>query len=294
MKRLLIVDFLALFHRSRAALRSTGKAFTTSDGIPVTGVFPFLNNLLACVKQYEPTHVVIANDAGGGARKQESSSYKANRPKKSEDFYTEANILRNELLDALGLEVVGMVGFEADDVIHTINHAANYGSERMDEVIIWTCDQDLLQCATEKTKVLLFNSAKKQTLMGPAEVEEKWGCGPDMVGVVKAIAGDASDNIKGVPGVGIKTAVKLLTNANWDLDIIFGLEKYAEHTELIKENLQLVRLRTIPQITGAINWEDWSLGKGYAGSYAELIDRYEFKSLTKRLGSTIQLMKLQA
>ena len=78
------------------------------------------------------------------------------------------------------------------------------------------------------------------------------------------------------------------------MDIIFGLEKYAEHTELIKENLQLVRLRTIPQITGAINWEDWSLGKGYAGSYAELIDRYEFKSLTKRLGSTIQLMKLQA
>lgn len=294
MKRLLIVDFMALFHRSRAAMKSTGKSFSTSDGVPVTGVFPFLNNLLSCIKQYEPTHVVIANDAGGGARKAESSTYKANRSKRSEDFYTEANILRNELLDSLGLEVVGMQGYEADDIIHTINHVANYGSERMDEVIIWTCDQDLLQCVTEKTKVLLFNSAKKQTLMGPDEVFEKWGCWPDGVGLVKAIAGDSSDNIKGVPGVGIKTAVKLLNDAQWLLDIIYELPKYAEYADLIKENLELVNLRSIHAVSGAIDWEDWRLGKGHAGSYGDLLERYEFKSLIKRLGSTIKLMKLQA
>ena len=282
MKRLLIVDFMALFHRSRAAMKSTGKSFSTSDGIPVTGVFPFLNNLLACVKQYEPTHVVICNDAGGNKRYLQSSGY------------TEANILRNELLDALGLEVVGMQGYEADDIIHTINQVANYGMDRMDEVIIWTCDNDLLQCVTDSTKVLLFNSAKKQVLMGPDEVFEKWGCWPDQLGLVKALMGDASDNIEGVPGVGRKTAIKILEEADYCLDIALDHKKLKGYDERVKDNLHLVTLRCAWEVAGAIDFSDWELGKGFAGSYAELLVRYEFTQLTKRLRSTISLMKLQA
>ena len=294
MKRLLIVDFLALFHRSRAAMRCTGKSFSTSDGVPVTGVFPFVNNLLACIKQYEPTHVVICNDAGGNKRKTDSSTYKANRPKQSDDFFTEANILRDEILDALGLEVVGMRGYEADDIIHTIAHVADYGLDRMDEVIIWTCDQDLLQCVTERVKVLLFNTAKKQVLMGVDEVVEKWGCYPQEIGMVKAIAGDASDNIIGAKGVGIKTAVKILEESQFVLDGALDHPKLKGYDEIIKDNLHLVTLRKAWEIAGAIDFSDWELGKGHAGSYAELLVRYEFKTLQKRLGSTVELLRMQA
>ena len=274
-------------------MKSTGRSFSTSDGIPVTGVFPFLNNLFACIKQYEPTHVVIANDAGGNKRKQESSTYKATRKRNSDDFYTEADILRNELLDALGLEVVGMQGYEADDIIHTISHVANYGMDRMDEVIIWTCDNDLLQCVTDTTKVLLFNTAKKQVLMGADEVYEKWGCWPDQLGMVKALMGDGSDDIAGVPGVGRKTAVKILEEAQYCLDIALDHKKLKGHDELVKDNLHLVTLRRCWEMAGVIDFSDWELGKGYAGSYAELIGRYEFTQLTKRLRSTIELMKLR-
>ena len=293
MKRLLIVDFYALFHRARAAMKSTGRSFSTSDGIPVTGVFPFINNLLSAIKQVEPTHVVVCYDAGGNQRKTDSSTYKANRTGPSDDFKTEASILLDEALYILGIECVGVKGYEADDIIHTISHVANYGMDRMDEVIIWTCDNDLLQCVTDVTKVLLFNSAKKQVLMGPDEVFEKWGCWPDQLGLVKALMGDGSDNIDGVPGVGRKTAVKILEEAQYSLDIALDHKKLKGHDELVKDNLHLVTLRRCWEIAGAIDFSDWELGKGFAGSYAEQIGRYEFTQLTKRLGSTIELMKLR-
>ena len=294
MKRLLVIDFHACFHRARSAMLSTGRSFSTSDGIPVTGVFPFINNLLAAVKQVEPTHVVVCYDAGGNQRKTDSSTYKANRSGPSDDFKTEASILLDEALYILGIECVGVKGYEADDIIHTISHVANYGMDRMDEVIIWTCDQDLLQCVTETTKVLLFNSAKKQVMMGPDEVFAKWGCWPDQIDLVKAIAGDASDNIIGVPRVGIKTAVKMLNEAEWSLPTVLDNPKLKGYDEVIKDNLHLVTLRQCWEVAGAINFSDWEIGKGHAGNYGEFLHRYEFTSLMKRMSSTVKLMKLGA
>jgi len=293
MKRLLIVDFFALFHRGRAAMKRTGRDFTTSDGVPVTGVFPFINNLLAAIKQVEPTHVVICYDAGGNKRKEDDGSYKANRTGVSDNFKIEAGILLDEGLDALGLEVVGLRGYEADDIIYTMHHAANYGMDRLDEVIIWTCDQDLLQCVTERTKVLLFNSAKKQMLMGVDEVIEKWGCEPDDIRFIKALSGDASDNIKGVPKIGPKTALKIMREAGWDLNVALDNPKLRGFDEQIKDSLHLVTLRRAWEITGALDFSDYELGKGFAGNYGDFLERYEFTTLQKRLKSTIDLMKLQ-
>jgi len=293
MNRILVVDFYALFHRGRAAMKRTGRDFTTSQGVPVTGTFPFINNLLAAVKQVEPTHLVVCYDAGGNKRKEDSTGYKANRTGPSDNFKIEAGILLDEGLDCLGIEVVGMRGYEADDIIHTIHHKANFGMKKMDEVIIWTCDQDLLQCVTERTKVLLFNTAKKQTLMGFDEVVEKWGCTPDDIKYVKALSGDASDNIHGVPGVGPKTAIKILKEANWDLNVALDHKKLRGYDEQIKDNLHLVTLRRCHEIEGVIDFDDWEIGKGYAGNYGDFLENYEFTSLQKRLGSTIELLKLR-
>ncbi len=293
MKRLLIVDFNALLHRSRNAMMRTGRDFRTSDGIPTTGVFSLINNLLSCIKLMEPTHVVVTYDAGGNTRKSESSTYKANRSGPSDDFKTEMSILLDEGLYSLGIECIGLRGYEADDLIYTIAHVAQFGMDRMDETIIWTCDQDLLQCVTEKVNVLLFNSAKKQQMMGVNDVIEKWGCEPGDILLVKAIAGDGSDNIAGVPGIGIKTAVKILSEYGWDLNAALDHKKLKGHEELIKENVNLVTLRRCWEVAGTINFEDWKLGKGIAGNYGEFLERYEFTQLKKRLGSTIELMQLQ-
>ena len=294
MKRLLIIDFNAVLHRCRNAMLRGGKQFTTSDGISVTGVFPFLNNLFAAIKEVEPTHVVCTYDAGGNKRKSESTTYKADRKPLSDDFKTEMSILLDEALYILGIEVVGIQGYEADDLIHTISHVANYGMDRMDEVVIWTCDQDLLQCVNERTKVLLFNSAKKQFLMDVDGVVEKWGCYPQEIGLVKALMGDGSDNIAGVPGIGRKTAIKILEEAQYVLDSALDHPKLKGYDEMVKDNLHLVTLRRCWELAGAIDFADYELGKGHAGNYGEFLDRYEFKQLQKRIGSTISLMKLGA
>jgi len=293
MKRLLIIDFFAVFHRGRAAMKRTGKSFSTSSGAPVTGVFPFINNLLSTVKLVEPTHVVVCYDAGGNKRKQDSDTYKANRAPVSDDFKTEAAIVLDEALYSLGVEVVGMRGYEADDIIHTIHHASNFGMSQMDETIIWTCDQDLLQCVTERTKVLLFNSAKKQVLMGVDDVIEKWGCYPDDIKFVKAISGDASDNIHGVPRVGPKTALKILNDAQWLMEIVFDHPKLKGYDQQIKDNLELVTLRRVYEIEGVINFDDYELGKGMASDYSKFLSKYELTSLQKRLGKTTELMMLK-
>ena len=199
MRRLLLVDHMALLHRCRNALLRTGRKYTTSTGVPTTGVFSYLSALLSIIDKIACTHVVVCFDAGSNARKVESDTYKANRKPLDPDFISENRALLNEALYALGIESIGMRGFEADDIIHTLSCL---GQKEFDEIIIATVDQDLLQCVTETTKVLLWNSAKKQKLMDGAAVMDKWKVEPDDIRFIKALSGDASDNIKGIKGIG--------------------------------------------------------------------------------------------
>lgn len=293
MKKLLLVDHNALLHRSRGALLRTGKKFTTSEGIPTTGVFSYINCLLSIITNQKPTHVVICYDAGGNSRKSESDTYKANRSAPQPDFMAENRILLNEGLYALGLESIGLRGWEADDIISTLSHVAQFGIERFDEVIIATVDQDLLQCVTSKTKVLLANSAKKQILMGVDEVFEKWGCYPEDIAMVKAIAGDGSDNIAGVKGVGPKTALKICRDAQWLPEIIYKHKKLKDHVETIKENLQLVQLRNCLSSIEPIRWDDYVLGLGLLRDWEKFLFDYELTGLAKRVGKTAELMQMK-
>ena len=293
MKRLLLVDHHALLHRSRGALLRTGKRFTTSEGIPTTGVFSYLNCLFSIIKNQNPTHVVICYDAGGNARKEESDTYKANRSAPEPDFIAENRILLNEALYAIGLESVGLRGLEADDIPYTFSHIAKFGTERFDEVIIATVDKDLLQCVTAKTKVLLANSAKKQILMGVEEVIEKWDCEPDDIRYIKAMAGDGSDNIAGIKGVGPKTAVKIFKEAGGDIEAILEHKKVRDHKETFLDNLSLVTLKLCPGEIGPFNWEDYELGLGLRRDYEEFLFTYELTQLAKRVGKIAELLKLK-
>ena len=263
----------------------TGREFTTSDGVPTTGVFSFVNCLLSVIKDTQPTHVVVCYDAGGNKRKTEDTEYKANRGPKDSKFTCEAQILLNEGLYALGIESVGVRGYEADDCIFTLAEQAEFSSDPFDDIVIWTCDHDLLQCVTSITSVLMFSSAKKQTLMGVKEVIETWNCTPKQIALVKAISGDSSDNIKGVKGVGKKTAVKILQEANWMLNKAAEHKKIKDHILQVQENLGLVQLRMVHDI-GEVSFDDYIIGRAIKQDYVSWLEKYEFGQLLKRADKT--------
>ena len=293
MTKLLLIDHNALLHRSRSALLRSGRRYTTAEGIPTTGVFGYLNCLLSIIKNQDPTHVVVCFDAGGNSRKAEDSDYKSTRKPLEPDFIAENRILLNEALYSLGIESVGLRGYEADDLLWTYSHVAQFGIEQFDEVVIATVDQDMLQAVTTVTKVLLWNSSKKQQLMDTDAVVEKWECFPEDIAYVKALSGDSSDNIKGIPGIGKKTALKICNEAQWLPDEIHKHPKVNPHVQRVTDNLDLIYLRNCTGVIGPIRWDDYKLGLGMKDDYTEFLDKYEFSSLRKRAEDTAKVMQLR-
>lgn len=290
MRRLLLVDHLALLHRCRNALLRTGRTYTTSTGIPTTGVFSYLGALLSIIEKTKCTHVVVCYDAGSNARKVESDTYKANRGPLAPDFVAENRILLNEALYALGIESIGMKGFEADDIIHTLSCL---GQKEFDEIIIATVDQDLLQCVTGTTKVLLWNSAKKQVMMDGAAVMDKWRVEPDDIRFIKALSGDSSDNIKGIKGVGPKTATKIFYEAQGLIEAIIESPKVFPYREQFLDNLNLVTLKYMKEEIGPIDWDDYKLGLGMLRDWELFLAEYELNGLAKRVGKTAEMLGLR-
>lgn len=291
--KLLIVDFYALFNRARAALKRTTGGLTTSDGKPTTGAYGFVNNLLSTIDSIRPSHVVVCYDAGGNWRKESSEEYKANRLKEDDEesaaFKFEATLALDEILPVLGIEAVGIRGYEADDAIYTLSKDAI----GFDEVVILTCDQDILQCVSDKVKVLLFNSAKKVSLMGISEVQEKWGVLPPHVALVKALSGDSSDNIKGIRGIGQKTASQIVIESYGILDNILKHPKVKDHKEKVKANLNLIRPTYVTELEST-DFSDFALGNGIVEDTRETFSSLEFNTLAKRIKKISQNLKLKS
>lgn len=292
-KKLLLVDHHALLHRCRSALLRTGRRYTTSEGIPTTGVFSYLQTLLSIIEKQSPTHVVVCFDAGGNNRKTEDTDYKSTRKPLEPDFLAENRILLNEALYALGIESIGLKGYEADDLLWTYSTVGQFGIERFEEIVIATVDQDLLQCVTSVTKVLLWNSSKKQQLMDTDAVVEKWNCFPEDIAYVKALSGDASDNIKGIAGIGKKTAIKICTEAQWLPEEIHKHPKVNPHVQLVLDNLDLVHLRNCAGVIGPIRWDDYTMGQGILQDWEDFLEKYELTGLAKRVEKTAKVMGLK-
>jgi DNA polymerase-1 len=179
---------------------------TTSHGVPVTGTYGTINTLLSVLEKGEYDSVVPCYDAGGNFRKKLDDSYKATREKSSLEHYADRSLLIEEVLPTLGFTPVGVKGWEADDLIATISRK----SPAYREVHILTVDCDLLQLVSNKVKVILFHSTKNTKVYGIDEVVEKYGVYPAEVRYLKALAGDSSDNVAGIKGIGEKTAAKII------------------------------------------------------------------------------------
>ena len=206
MKRLVIIDGKSVFYRGYYAMG----ALATSEGVPTGGVYGFAAIAMEIVQRLKPTKVVVAWDSLSSTAKRKAlyDEYKAGRKKPEADFYAQIPYLK-ELVEALGWSFVECPEYEADDIIGTLARQADEAGDY--ETFIVSSDLDMLQVVDENTRMyrVLKGFSRLEELDVPA-VEAKYGISKAQFLDLKALKGDMSDNIPGVPGVGEKTAVKLL------------------------------------------------------------------------------------
>lgn len=206
MKRLVIIDGKSVFYRGYYAMG----ALSMSDGTPTGGVYGFAAIAMEIVRQLDPTKVVVAWDSRTSTEKRKKvfPEYKAGRTKPGEDFYAQIPLLE-ELVKALGWDFVELDGYEADDIIGTLSREADEAGGY--ETYIVSSDLDMLQVVDENTRMFrILKGFSRLEELDVAAVEAKYGIKKAQFLDLKALKGDASDNIPGVPGIGEKTAVKLL------------------------------------------------------------------------------------
>ncbi|MEL0324506.1 MAG: 5'-3' exonuclease H3TH domain-containing protein, partial [Rhodospirillales bacterium] len=189
------------------------------DGTPVNAVFGFCNMLMKMIDTADADCIaVIFDTARTTFRNEIYADYKANRDAPPEELVPQFEIVR-EATRAYGLPALELPGYEADDLIATY---ARMGREAGAKVTIVSSDKDLMQLVDDQVQML---DPMKMTMIGSAEVIEKFGVSPNKVVEVQSLAGDSTDNVPGVPGIGIKTAA-LLINEFGDLETL--LERAGE------------------------------------------------------------------
>ena len=241
-RHLCLVDGSGFLFRAFHAL----PVLTRPDGTPVNAVLGFTNMLLKLLDDLQATHVaVIFDSARESFRNEIFPEYKANRPDPPEELIPQFPLVR-EATRAFKVACLEQPGFEADDLIATYTRRAQADGY---DVMIVSSDKDLMQLVSDR--VSMFDALKNRRI-GPAEVKEKFGVGPEQVVDVQALAGDSTDNVPGVPGIGVKTAAQLI-QVYGDLDSLLAraseikqpkrrqsLIEFAEQARLSRE---LVRLR---------------------------------------------------
>ncbi|MHA1597638.1 MAG: DNA polymerase I [Alphaproteobacteria bacterium] len=196
---------------------------TNSDGVMVNAVYGFSTMLMKLIDDTDADHVAVIFDAARKTfRNDIYAEYKAHRPPPPDDLIPQFELVR-DATRAFNVACVDMPGYEADDLIATY---ARQAREAGADVTIVSSDKDLMQLVGDK--VMMFDAMKNKQI-GPDQVVEKFGVGPDKVIEVQALAGDASDNVPGVPGIGIKTAAQLIVEYG-------DLENLLEHAGEIKQN----------------------------------------------------------
>jgi DNA polymerase-1 len=222
-----LFDASALVHRAFHAFKTGNPLTVRRTGEITSAVFGFTNILLKVLADLRPEYYAIAFDRKEKTFRHElSEAYKAHRPETPPELIAQMKRVR-QLVDAFGIPVFELPGYEADDLLGVLAHrSAGAGAA----VVIVTGDADAMQLVDDNIKVLYPKAGgtfSDTRLYDADAVVEKFGVPPGLVADFKALVGDASDNIKGVPGIGRKTAVKLL-NEFGDIDAIY-------------ENIELVR-----------------------------------------------------
>ena len=269
-----------------------------SDGLPVGAVSGYCNmlwKLLEDMKSDAPTHLAVIFDAGSKTfRNDFYEQYKANRPPPPEDLIPQFPLVR-DATRAFGVSCVEMAGYEADDLIATY---ARLGREAGARVTIVSSDKDLMQLVVDG-KVELLDTMKNKRIAS-AEVMERFGVGPDKVIQVQALAGDSTDNVPGVRGIGVKTAAELI-NIYGDVETLLkraGEIKQNKRRETLIENAENARisLRLVTlddKVPLKEKPDDFAVHQPEPKELVAFLKAMEFTTITKRVASHFEMEDIE-
>lgn len=286
-KRLIIVDGYSLLFRAFFATRY----LSTSDGRPTNALFGFTGMLLSVVQQERPDCILVALDAPGKTfRHTDYAEYKGTRRDTPEELIAQLPVAR-DLLQALAIPQLELTGFEADDIVGTISKRAEQNGYHTS---IITGDLDALQLVDECITVITPGRGVSEVkVYDPAAVEERYGFGPEFVPDYKALVGDTSDNIPGVPGVGEKTASLLIQQ--------FGpIEKIIERMQEVPEKFrkklepQLDQMRKSKWLATIVtdapvefDFEPYRPTPEQLDTGRAMLESLEMKSMMRRVGTVL-------
>src|SRR5262245_56872020 len=265
-----------------------------SDGLQVNAVLGFCNMLWKLLREMpednRPTHLAIVFDKSEITfRNKLYPDYKAHRPPAPDDLIPQFGLIR-DAVRAFDLPCLEQNGFEADDLIATY---ARLAGERGATTTIVSSDKDLMQLVTDK--VTMYDTMKDRRI-GIPEVIEKFGVGPDKVVEVQALAGDSTDNVPGVPGIGVKTAAQLIVEYGDLEQLLFRATeiKQPKRREALIENAEKARIsRQLVLLDDKVDLEvpldDLSVQEPDARKLIAFLKAMEFSTLTRRVAEYSQI-----
>ncbi len=278
--KLYIIDGMAYAFRSYFAIRN----LRDSKGRPVNAVFGFARMLLKILREHDASHIVVVFDAPGKTFRDDMyDQYKSHRPDTPEDLIEQFPKI-DEIVEAFDVPIVRIPGVEADDVLATL---AREAAEKGMEVAMISGDKDILQAVTDRVKVFDPSKGDAGLWIGPAEVKERFGVGPDRVIDALALMGDSVDNVPGVRGIGEKTARKLLETYG-DIDGIYAhidelkgkqQERLIEDKKNAYLSKDLVRLKDDVVFKHAL--DDYKRRDMDRAKLAATFAKFEFRALTE-------------
>lgn len=283
-KTLFLIDAYAIIYRSYYALIRAPRI--NSKGLNTSAIMGFCNTLNEVITKQKPTHLAVAFDHGKTFRHEAFSDYKAQREATPEDIKLSIPIIK-EILRAYRIPILQVDGFEADDIIGTV---AGMGEREGMKVFMLTPDKDYAQLVTESIHVFRPRHGGGYEDMGPKEVCEKYGIdSTDKVIDLLGLMGDSSDNYQGCPGVGEKTAVKLIMEFGSIEELLSHSteikgklrEKVESSVEDIKMSKYLATIRTDVPVDVALN--DMSVQKPDEERLREIFAELEFKSFADKI-----------
>ena len=294
-KRLIIIDANAVIHRAYHAL----PPLTTKEGKLVNAVYGFLLVFFRAMREFSPDYVIAVFDFPAPSfRQQKYKLYKAKREKAPEDLYKQIPQVK-EILEKFNVAIYEKEGFEADDIIGTISKKAPKKQIFPGlETIIISGDSDTLRLVDENTKVyLLKRGVKDIVIFDENKVKERYdGIEPERLTDFRALRGDPSDNIPGVPGIGEKTAIMLIKKfgslENLYKEIEENTEKARELNESLREKLIKAKEQAfLSKMLAQIRFDvpiDFNLEKSQWGKYnreevRDILEKYQFNTLLNRL-----------
>ena len=280
--RLVLIDGSGYFYRAFFAIRF----LANSRGLPTNAVYGFTRMLLKVVKQQQPDYLAVAFDVKAPTfRHRQFADYKASRPPMPENLSRQIPYIKR-VLDALNIACLELPGYEADDIIGTV---ARRAVRRNIDTLVISGDKDMWQLVNERVKV--FDEIRGK-VYDETQVQAALGVSPAQVVDVMALVGDSSDNVPGVPGIGLKTAVKLIGQFQTLENLLANLSQVGSRAQRgkLEHYAEQARLsRRLVSIDSEAPLElDWEKLRRRVPDYAEtsrLFKELEFFTLLKELST---------